>query len=72
MRLSAPSIGELRSCVKKEFSDILPSGCLAFQVRDETWEGMFVDVREDGDITNKAVVNVIVEAPLQESDSSQV
>ena len=41
-------------------------------MRDETWEGMFVDVREDGDITNKAVVNVIVEAPLQESDSSQV
>ena len=64
---STPFIGELRSYVKKEFSDILPSsGCLAFQVCDETWEGMFVDFREDGDITNKAVVNVMVEVPLRE------
>ena len=77
--LASPSSLEvLRARIRVEFSDILPQQEAGFrivlQIRDESW-GMFVDVVDDQRITDRSVVNVIVEsaaASQKNCDSPQV
>ena len=58
------STDTLNKAVRKKFSDILPEECEVFlQLKDEFWDGQFVDVNKDDSIPNHAIVKVVVEKP---------
>ena len=64
IELASPTVEALDEGVRRVFADVLPSeGCsLAFQVKDERWQGMFVDICREDSIPDRSVINVIMAA----------
>ena len=63
------SRGDLVPAIRSTFSDlpcIASAGKLIIQNKDEEWEGEFVDLREDQDIPDRSVLNVVVIAQEQQ------
>ena len=63
------SRGDLVPAIRSTFSDlpcIASAGKLVIQTKDEEWEGEFVDLREDQDIPDRSVLNVVVIAQEQQ------
>ena len=58
------SIDNLNKAVAEKFSDLLPQDCEVFlQLKEEFWEGQFVDINKDDNIPNHAVVRIVMEKP---------
>ena len=51
--------------VRDVYSDLLPSNCTIFlQVKDEEWEGVFVDYFE-GTVPDKSIFRIVTAKPVE-------
>ena len=51
----------LKEDVKKTFCDVLPSNAtILLKIKDEAWDGMFVDLEEISPLPNKSVLQLHV------------
>ena len=72
VKLGRSSLESLKAEVLSQFADILPAAKfgLLFQIKDDNWGGMFMDIVEGQSISDWSVVKVVVDttpqrAPLQ-------
>ena len=49
--------------MKSGFQDVLPSGNvdLLYQVKDDSWGGMYLEIQKDQTIADRSVINIVVE-----------
>ena len=67
VRSSSSSFEALKAGVLSQFADVLPANfSLIFQVKDDKWGGMFVDIVEGQLIPDRSVVKVVIEKAQQE------
>ena len=72
VKLNRSSLEALKAGVLSHFADILRAAkfSLLFQIKDDNWDGMFVDIVEGQSIPDQSVVKVMVEtAPQQETEA---
>ncbi len=67
-KLSQPTVSYLKACTMAEFADILPPNIyadkLVFQIQDNDWGGIFVDLTEDSTISDRSIINVLIDHPI--------
>lgn len=59
----SPSLEALETAVKSGFQDVLPSGNvdLLYQVKDDSWGGMYLEIQKDQTIADRSVIKIVVE-----------
>ena len=67
VKLATPSLEALQACAFQSFRDVLPphtgeSPSLLFQIQDENWEGLLIDIHKTQVIPNKSIIKMILES----------
>ena len=67
------SVDDLKVCVVREYGDVIPrsssatdeaiASSLILQVKSETWDGVFVDVKSEDEVVDKSVFRVATATP---------
>ena len=66
VHLVTPSLASLKTSAVRTFSDVLPPGGertgLLFQIQDDNWGGLFIDIEESQLIPDKSVIKMTLDS----------